>query len=558
MSAAPPMNLSHWPRDLPRHVELPRTSLYVNLEIAARRYPERAAIHYYGTAISYTRLQAEVDTLAGFLQARCGVRRGDRVAIFAQNSPQFVIALYAIFRADAVAVPVNTMNLLDEVRHIVADSGARVAVFGAELTAHIAPLIGHELAHGIVASYSDYIDPATDLPVPDIVRAPATPLAGAIAWADALRETLMPTTHTAGPDDLALMPYTSGTTGAPKGCLHTHRSVMHTAVAGPEMCGTTKDATYLAALPMFHVTGLQNGVNTPIWCGGSTAVMTRWDKRCAAILIERFRVQAWTAIPTMLVDFLNQPDLDTRDLSSLVILNGGGAAMPKAVALRIRELWGIDYIEGYGLSETMAPTHLNPRARCKPQCLGVPLFDTTSYVVDPRTLAILPPNEVGEIVARGPQVFLGYHGLPEATAQAFVEIAGERYFRTGDLGYVDDEGYFFMVDRLKRMINASGYKVWPAEVEAFLYHHPAVLEACVIGYRDPHRGESVKALVVLRPNQGVSEEALIAWSREHMAAYKAPHVVEFRDSLPKGATGKIQWRALQETQNALDSAPVAV
>lgn len=544
------MNLTHWPAALPRHLELPETSLYYNLDVAAARYPQRAAIVYYGGEMSYAQLKREVDALAGFLQQRCGVRRGDRVALYLQNSPQFVIALYAVFRADAVAVPVNTMNLVDEVRHIVRDSGSRVAIFGQELQAGIVPLLGNELQHAIVATYSDSIDAATDLPLPDIVSAPSTPIPNTIAFRDALAAQLAPSPHLATPDDLALMPYTSGTTGAPKGCLHTHRSVMHTAVAGPELCRTTKDAVILAALPMFHVTGLQNGVNTPIWRGNTMTVMTRWDKRCAAALIERYGVTSWTAIPTMLFDFLNQPDLAERNLRSLSILTGGGAAMPKAVAEKIRALWGIDYVEGYGLSETMAPTHLNPVHRPKAQCLGLPIFDTLAYVVDPSTLAKLPQGEVGEIVVHGPQVLRGYHAAPDADATSFVEIDGLRFFRTGDLAYVDEDGYFFMVDRLKRMINASGYKVWPAEVEAFLFGHPAVLEACVIGFRDAHRGESVKALVVVRPGHTLSEPELIAWAREHMAAYKVPHAVEFLDTLPKSGTGKVQWRALQEREAA--------
>jgi fatty-acyl-CoA synthase len=541
----------------PQHqLELPETSLYYNLEVSAARYPDRVAFHYYGAQLTYARLKREVDALAGYLQQRCGVRAGDRVALFMQNSPQFVIALYAVFRADAMAVPVNTMNLLEEVRHIVADSGGRVALFGQELAGNITPLIGGELAHAIVAAYSDYIDPASDLPLPDVVCAPTLAVEGAVAWRAALAEELAPAPHIARADSPAVMPYTSGTTGAPKGCRHTHRSVMHTAIAGPAWCRTPKDATILAALPMFHVTGMQNGINTPIWLGCPVAIMTRWDKRAAVTLIERHRVSSWTAIPTMLFDFLNQ-DLGGRDISSLRILTGGGAAMPKAVAERIRAIWGIDYVEGYGLSETMAPTHLNPFERPKPQCLGWPIFDTVAHIVDPVTLAPVAQGEVGEIIVSGPQVFQGYHNNAQADAAAFVPFGGQRFFRTGDLGYVDDEGYFFMVDRLKRMINASGYKVWPAEVEAFLYGHPAVLEACVIGYRDAHRGESVKAIVVLRPGHALDEAGLIAWAREHMAAYKVPHVVEFRAGLPKSATGKVQWRQLQE-QEVTASAPSAV
>ena len=538
----------HWPPGLPHHLELPRTSLYENLAISARRYPQRPATLYYGGVLDYAQLAAQVDALAGFLQQHCGVARGDRVALFMQNCPQFVVAVYAILRADAVVVPVNSMNRLEEVRHIVRDSGARTALVAQELAPELLPLRGELLDHVVVATYSDYIDAGTDLPLPGVVAQPRQAFEGTIAWDAALAAGLAPSAHLAGPDDLAVMPYTSGTTGAPRGCLHTHRSVMHTAVAGPEWCFVPKDTVVLASLPMFHVTGLQNGINTPVYRGNTMVVMTRWDRRCAALLIERHRAGAWTAIPTMLMDFLAQ-DLSAFDLSSMHVLTGGGAAMPRAVAERIRQLWGIDYVEGYGLSETMAPTHLNPVHRPKPQCLGLPILDTDSRVVDPLTLEELPTGEVGEIVTHGPQVMLGYHGRPEDDPGSFAEIDGKRFLRTGDLAYVDDEGYFFMVDRLKRMINASGFKIWPAEVEALLYGHPAVQEACVIGMRDAHRGESAKAIVVLREGHDADEAGIIEWARAHMAAYKVPHAVEFRDALPRSATGKVQWRALQEAED---------
>lgn len=544
------MNLVHWPPGISRHIELPATSLCYNLEVSAHRYPKRAATLFYGGELSYAKLKVQVDSLAGYLQQHCGVRRGDRVALYMQNSPQFIIAMHAILRADAMVVPINTMNLRQEVAHIVRDSGSQVALFGQELAVNIAPLLGAELNHGIVATYSDYIDPETDLPLPEMVKAEVMEIHGATSWRRAIGEGCALESALAGPDDLAVMPYTSGTTGVPKGCIHTHRNVMHTTIGGPEWVDIPKECMVLAALPMFHVTGMQNGVTSPIYGGVSIAIMARWDKRCAAMLIERFKVTTWTAIPTMLFDFLNQPDLAERDLSSLVCLTGGGAAMPKAVAERIHALWGIHYIEGYGLSETMAPTHLNPRHRPKAQCLGLPIFDVHALIVDIDSLKPLPTGEVGEILVDGPQVFHGYHGDAERTAAAFVEVEGRRYFRTGDLGYVDDEGYFFMVDRLKRMINASGFKVWPAEVESYLYAHPGVLEACVIACCDMHRGESVKALVVRRPGHEIDAEGLIAWAREQMAAYKVPHVVEFVDVLPKNAAGKMLWRVLQEKELA--------
>lgn len=538
----------HWPPGLPHHLELPQTSLYENLATSARRYPRRPATIFYGGELSYAELDAQALALAGFLQQRCGVARGDRVALFMQNCPQFVVAFHAILRADAVVVPVNSMNRLEEVRHIVRDSGARVALVAQELLPELLPLKGELIDHAIVATYADYIDAATDLPLPEVVAMPRADVEGTVAWADALAQQLAPAECLSGPDHLAVMPYTSGTTGQPRGCLHSHRSVMHTTVAGPEWCFAPKDTVVLANLPMFHVTGMQNGVTTPVWRGNTIVLMTRWDKRCAALLIERHRAGSWTAIPTMLMDFLNQ-DLSAHDLSSMHILTGGGAAMPRAVAERIRQLWGIDYVEGYGLSETMAPTHLNPVHRPKAQCLGLPIFDVDARVVDPQTFEELPVGEVGEIVSHGPQVMLGYHGRPQDDRDTFVEIDGKRFLRTGDLAYVDDEGYFFMVDRLKRMINASGFKIWPAEVEALLYAHPAVQEACVIAIRDAHRGESAKAVIVLREGHDASEADIIEWARANMAAYKVPHAVEFRPALPRSATGKVQWRALQEVED---------
>jgi len=305
-------------------------------------------------------------------------------------------------------------------------------------------------------------------------------------------------------------------------------------------------------LPMFHVTGMQSGMNTPIQAGATSVVMTRWDRDCAAMQIERARVTGFTAITTMVVDFLANPNLKKYDLSSLTTLGGGGAAMPEGLAKKLYEMLGLEFIEGYGLTETMAPSHSNPPQRPKRQCGGVPIFSTDARVLDPETLRELGPNEVGEIVIHGPQVFKGYWRQEKATAEAFIEHDGKRFFRSGDLGYYDEEGYFFITDRLKRMINAAGFKVWPAEVEAMLYAHPDIQEACIIGALDPYRGETVKAVVVLKPavRGQVRPEDITAWAHERMAAFKVPRIVEFVDELPKTATGKIFWRKLQEDENA--------
>jgi fatty-acyl-CoA synthase len=232
-------------------------------------------------------------------------------------------------------------------------------------------------------------------------------------------------------------------------------------------------------------------------------------------------------------------------------LGGGGAAIPEALAAKLEQVIGLPYVEGYGLSETMAPTHINPPHRPKPQCGGIPIFNTDARILDVETKRELGPSETGEIVVHGPQVFRGYWKQPEATAQAFLEHDGKKFFRTGDLGYYDEEGYFYITDRLKRMINASGFKVWPAEVEAMLYAHPDVQEACIIGTVDGYRGETVKAVIVLKKDSKgkVKPDEITEWARGRMAAFKVPRVVQFVDELPKTATGKILWRKLQEDEN---------
>ncbi|HXZ52509.1 MAG TPA: long-chain fatty acid--CoA ligase [Burkholderiales bacterium] len=548
-------HFAHWPPGLPRTLRVPRTTIHYNLEVSARRYGESAAVDYYGNRVTYAELKRQVDAIAGFLARRCGVAKGDRVLLYCQNGLHFIVGYYAILRADAVVVPVNPMNRTEELRHYVEDAGARVVVSTQELWDRIAPLVGTSaLEHALIGAHSEYLPASTDLPLPDFVRAAAAVPAygGVSSWREALQAGIAPGEPLAGPDDLAVMPYTSGTTGKPKGCMHTHATVLSTTTAGCHWRGASSGAVTLAVLPMFHVTGMQSGMNTPIQAGATSVVMTRWDRDCAAMQIERARVTGFTAITTMVVDFLANPNLKNYDLSSLTTLGGGGAAMPEGLAKKLYETLGLEFIEGYGLTETMAPSHSNPPQRPKRQCGGVPIFSTDARVLDPETLRELGPNEVGEIVINGPQVFKGYWRQEKATAEAFIEHDGKRFFRSGDLGYYDEEGYFFITDRLKRMINAAGFKVWPAEVEAMLYAHPDIQEACIIGALDPYRGETVKAVVVLKPaaRTRVKGEDITAWAHERMAAFKVPRIVEFVDDLPKTATGKIFWRKLQEDENA--------
>ncbi|MGF6774197.1 fatty-acyl-CoA synthase [Paraburkholderia sp. GAS199] len=549
---------AHWPPQLPFHLTLPETNLFYNAEVSATRFPNKPFIVFYDTPVTFAEFKDEAERIAGFLQQECHVKAGDRVLLYMQNSPQWILAYYGILRANAVVVPVNPMNMTTELRHYVEDSGATTIIAPQCLFANVEPLLGKSagqgLEHVIVATYSDYLKRPAPFEVPEFVAAPrrSFDLKGVTAWRDVLERRHVPGPLTAGPDDLCVMPYTSGTTGKPKGCMHTHRSVMSTALGGCVWFSSPADGVFLSVLPLFHVTGMQGGMNSAMFSGATIVLLPRWDRDAAAICMQKYRVTAWQSITAMMVDFLSNPKLADYDLSSLSGARGGGAAMPDAIARKLKTLTGLDYVEGYGMSETIAGTHINPPHRPKPQCLGIPVFDVDSRVIDPVTLEELPQGETGEIVTHAPQVMLGYWNDPKGTQAAFIELDGKRFLRTGDLGHIDEDGYFFMTDRLKRMINASGYKVWPAEVEALMYRHPGIHEVCVIGVKDAKRGETVKALVVPAAAQAgtLSEQAIIDWAREQMAAYKAPRIVEFVAALPKSGSGKILWRKLQEDEEA--------
>jgi fatty-acyl-CoA synthase len=435
----------HWPPGVPKTLSVPRTSIYYNLEVSAARYPDRPAIVYYGSALTYRELQRDTLALAGHLQQRCGVRRGDRVLLYAQNSPQFIIGYYAILRANAVVVPVNPMNKSEELAHYISDSDARTAIAGQELYREVEPHLGKgRIEHCVLACYGDYVRASTDLKIPDVVSAPRFEAAGSgvAKWADVMASNLVPGAHEAGPDDLAVLPYTSGTTGLPKGCMLTHSNILATSTGACCWSSTSSESVVLGVLPMFHLTGMQSNMNIPIQLGATSVLMTRWDRDTAAELIQRHRVTGVTGITTMIVDLLANPNLGKYDLSSIHRIGGGGASMPQAVAAQVERTFGQPFLEGYGLTETAGALARQPGHRPKPQCGGIPYFDTDSRVVNPETLRECGPNEVGEIITNGPQVFRGYWKQPQATEAAFIEHDGKQFFRTGDLGYYDEEGLF--------------------------------------------------------------------------------------------------------------------
>lgn len=545
-------HLGFWPKHLPRHLTVPATSIGFNLDVATSRYPDKAALIFYDNEISYSRLRREVEALAGYLQQECGVRKGDRVLLDMQNCPQFIIGYYAILRADAVVVPVSPMNVTDELIHYLADSGATTAVIGQEVYKQFRNLIGTKIDYLVVATYVDYLPGDSDITVPVFVadRAATASVPGVVTWLDALAEDCKPQPRSARADDLAAILYTSGTTGKPKGCMHTHRTIMTTLVGAALWEGLTADSVSLATAPFFHVTGMQHSMHAPIFAGATIVILPRWDPEIAGYMIERYGCTHWANVPTMVVDLLAHPSTQSRNLNSLQNIFGGGSSMPEAVAQKLYERCGIRYMEGYGMTETISQTHMNPHDNLRKQCLGIPVFDTLSTVIDPQSLKELGPNETGEIISSGPQLMQGYWQHDEANKEAFIEFDNRRFFRTGDLGHYDKDGFFYIADRLKRMINAAGYKVWPAELEATLYKHPDIKEVVIISSPDQRRGETVKAVVVPteQAKGKLTANDIIGWSREHMAAYKIPRIVEFVDALPRSGTGKIQWRTLQEQE----------
>ena len=561
-----PAHHAFWPKRLPYQLTAPQTSLWMNLQISALRYPQKVALVFMGRTWTYSQLQFEAEKIASALR-KMGVQKGDRVVLDMQNCPQLVITHFAILRLDAVVVPVNPMNRTEELKHYILDPDTKVAVTTADLAPELAAASNalekkERLQHLLVTQFTDAFDAANIGPeeLPEtwsvwLKTVHALPLLedGQVhAWASALQDKVELGPVTAQSEDLAVLPYTSGTTGLPKGCMHTHGTIMHNAMSSGLWANGTPENKCLCVVPMFHITGMVSVMHATIFMGATLILMPRWDRDLAGRLISKWKVTHWTNIPTMVIDLLGSANMAQFDLTSLQNIGGGGAAMPEAVAQRLLDQFGLRYIEGYGLTETAAPSHSNPPDAPKKQCLGIPFMSVDARVVDPETLKELPQGESGEIVMAGPQIFKGYWKRPEATASAFFERDGKSFFRSGDMGRIDEEGYFFMTDRLKRMINASGFKVWPAEVEALMFKHPAIQEACIISTKDAYRGESVKAVVVLRSTHKgqVSEQDIIDWCRDTMAVYKVPRVVEFIEVLPKSGSGKVMWRALQEAEMA--------
>jgi len=536
----------HWPSSVDessiRFTDEPLPAL---LARQARRVPDRAALIFYGREVTFRELDAAASHFAGWLRSR-DIQAGDRVAILLENSPQFAIAYYGALRAGAIAVCLNPMLKAVELLHVFEDSGARLLVTSDHGYSVVAPIRERSRLEAVaVTSYRDFLPPEPTLPPPPGFLEPAGPHPDTESFLDILRKGPLGLPGPRAPEDTALLQYTSGTTGTAKGAEITHRNLVANCELQRVYIGADDADVALGVLPWFHITGMECQMNMMAYMGATLVAIGRFDLVTVLRAIQQYRCTLTTLIATVNVAIVNFPRTREFDLSSLRACFSGGAPVPVEIAQRWEAITGHALIEGYGLSETTAPTHINPPHRPKYGTIGVPIPLTDARIVSLEDgTTELPIGQSGEIAVRGPQVMKGYWRNPNATVEAFQD----GWFLTGDIGRVDEEGYFTIQERKKDLLKVSGYSVFPAEVEALMYRHPAIAEVGVIGVPDPYRGEDPVAFVVLKPGtQGqVREEEIAEWCRAEMAVYKAPRLIRFIDALPKTASGKILKRVLRE------------
>ena len=539
----------YWQKGFPFRLDYPKVPLFDIIETSCRRYPDKAAIIYYGNRISYRELWESILNLSGHLKDM-GISKGDRVALFLENSPHFIISFFAALRANGVAVPINPMAKGEGLQSIIKDTGSKIVVTTSNLFQQLNDVVGEtSIGKIIVGKHSDYMPAVPEITIPTGIKNGEAIPTQVVQWMDLVKRTSQPPEPLTEADDIATLIYTSGTTGVSKGCIHTSKTITATMLANYYLFANTSSSIHLTSLPLFHVTGLINAF-TCLFAGGTVVLLARWDKEAAIQAIKTYRCTHWINITAMVIDVLSIPSISSYDLSSLLIVGGGGAPLPKAIGEKLQQITGMTYLEGYGLSESFATTHLNPLGRPKLQCLGIPVFGVDALIIDIESKQLMPSGERGELIIRGPSIMNGYWNNQDETEHAFIDINGTTYLRTGDICYMDEDGYFFIVDRAKRMINRAGFKVWPTAIEATLYKHPAIKEVCVIKIPKPRIIEEVKAVVVLSEGyrNRINPEDIIGWAKERMSAYSYPRIVEFVDELPKSTTGKILWKKLEEEQ----------
>ena len=516
------------------------TNLVRNVAETAADHADELAVGFRDDAQSYADLWGMVGAFASGLDA-AGLGPGDRVGLYLPNLPQFVVGFHGTLRAGGVVVPMNPQYKAREIDHLLSDSGARVAVCLPDLVPFVEEVRDDTAVERVVTVGEP--DAEADARGPDVES--FKEFCGGPEFETADR----------ADDDVACQPYTSGTTGTPKGALLTHENLRSNAemAATLPVDGLRHDDRQLGVLPLFHIYGMTVVMNATLFSGASYHPLPSWDAQEAMDLIESEGLTMMHGVPAMYNDVVNQPDAEERSLGSLRMCGVGGAGIPAEVLRRFEELFDVRIFEGYGLTETSPVTHFNsPREGRRVGSIGKTLPGVEAMIVDEEFTSV-PPVErgpvdegadldgiTGELVVAGPNVMKGYHGLDDDTRNAFTEANGKRWFHTGDLGYHDQEGFFYVVDREKHMIDTAGYNVYPREVEELLFEHEAVADAAVVGIPDERRGETVKAFVVRAPGADVTAEELKRFCLDNLAEYKHPREVEFVDELPRTTTGKVQ------------------
>jgi long-chain acyl-CoA synthetase len=513
--------------------------------------PDTVAIRYFDGVLTLADLDAASDALAVAL-AESGFAPGDRMGVYVQNDPAFVIGLLGAWKAGGAAVAINPMNKAGELTYLLSDSGATALLCLEQLY--------ESVARDVVASGETKVQTVvTCSPLDHQSRDDARVLGDAVRSRQEgtldLAELLethagrTPAPVTLSGDDVAILTYTSGTTGRPKGAMNTHATMVFNACTYREWMRLTPDDVVLGVAPLFHITGLIGHVALALLLPCPLVLAHRFHPEVVMDAIREHRPTFTVGAITVFISLSGVEGVGREDFASLRTIYSGGAPIAPAITDAFEEKTGRYIHNIYGLTETNSPSHAVPmgvKAPVDPNSgalsVGVPVYNTVVRILGEDGQE-LPPGEVGEIATSGPQVVPGYWGRPEATAESLP--GGE--LRTGDVGFMDEQGWFYLVDRKKDMINAAGYKVWPREVEDVLYGHPAVREVAVVGVPDPYRGETVKAFVSLKPGSSVTAEEVVAWAKERMAAYKYPRSVEFVDELPKTTTGKILRRELRDT-----------
>lgn len=551
MSNAKPWIASYPPETAPS-LEYPRVSLTHFLEQSAATYPDNNAIYFMGKRITYRELLDLSYQFANGLIKR-GVKKGDRVAIMLPNVPQTVICYYGALFAGATVVMTNPLYTERELIHQLNDSGAETIITLDLLYKRVASVRSSTpLKRLIITSIGDYLPFFKRMLYPFVQKKdghnPQVTYGSDVEpFLSVLKESANnPVKIEVDPDhDIALLQYTGGTTGVAKGVMLTHANLIANAVQCKAVLYKLKMGRdrILGALPLFHVYGMTTVMNKGISIAAEIILVPKFDVKQMLELISKTKPTLFPGAPTMYIGLINHPDLQKYDLSSIEACVSGSAPLPVEVKNRFEELTGGKLVEGYGLTEASPVTHSNPIwGKSITGSIGLPWPDTDSRVLDPSTGEELPTGQIGELAVKGPQVMVGYWNRPEDTAA----VLKDGWLLTGDMGYMDEDGYFYIVDRKKDMIIAGGFNIYPREVEEVLFEHPAIQEAAVIGVPDPYRGETVKAFVVLKQGMEASEEELEKHCREKLAAYKIPRLYEFRSELPKTMVGKVLRRQLQE------------